>query len=150
MTKVLKYDRSLERGEASEVRLLASEGPSGDALASALARLPSQSINGRPLIVVKSRFDSPAAIASALKGNGVSYIILTDSMPELSVRQALRACESERVPCIALGEERVRAGAAFGVDYKNSKARIFVNYRASQNQGANLAADVLRLAVRVD
>lgn len=152
LMKILNYDRSLPdkvHGEVT-VGLLYQSGYRtsanvADEVRAAVAQLPEDILGGFPVHLVTIDLDKTEDLGKALADLRLHVLYVTP-MRAVDLAMVLRASQVAQILTMTGVPQYVETGVAIGIDRRGERAQIVVNIAASRAEGADLSAQLLKLA----
>jgi hypothetical protein len=154
LLRVLAYDRQLEarqdRGKLFVAVLFAAKDKGSvqekDAVLAALGKLKALKVKGLALDFAAIAYTDPEAVTAALGTRRAAALYVCGGLaPALGAVRDLAV--KSRIATMSGSEPFTRSGLAFAAVQKGEKGEIIVNLRAAKEQGLDLDAALLRLAV---
>jgi len=150
--KILAYDRNLNQrvGERLHIGIIYSDRShpeSGDNLSNvidALGQNQSTEIKGLPITFSVLRFSTPEAFAQRLKEGGVDIVYLTSGLRE-NLPDIVAVTRHLKVLSLAAEIVYLKSGVALGLHSIEGRLKIFINLKASRQEGARFSASILKL-----
>jgi hypothetical protein len=151
LTKVIEYDRSF-RGKINGVVRLGvayqkSWRPSAavfDELVAVTGR-GSFAVCGFPVQVIPLDVSGDADVAELLKANSIDLMYVAP-LRGVPLKVIVQASEERQFRTITGVPQYVESGVAIGIDLRNDRPLIVINLPAAKASGADLSAQILRLA----
>jgi hypothetical protein len=152
LLKVLAFDRRLAAvadesvvlGVLYQGKFRTSANVAGE-VRDAIKHLPRASVGGRPLRVVHIDLDDTASLAAALGRHAVDVLYVAP-LRAADLRSVSEACRANGVRTVTGVPAYVETGLAIGIGVKAERPEIVVNLIASRAEGADLNAQLLKLA----
>jgi hypothetical protein len=150
--KILAYDRNLNQrvGERLNIGIIYSDRTnpeSGDNLSNvieALGQNQSTEIKGLPVTFTVLRFSTPEAFTQRLMEAGINIVYLTSGLRE-NLRDIVAVTRQLKVLSLAAEIVYLKSGVALGLHPIEGRLRIFINLKASREEGARFSANILKL-----
>jgi hypothetical protein len=154
LLRVLTYDRQLEarqdRGKIFVAVLFAQQDRTSaaekDAVVAALGKLKALKIKGFSLDFAAIPYTSPAALKTALGARRAAAMYVCGGLAS-SIGDLKGFAVTSKIATMSASEPFTRSGLAFAAIEKDGKGQIIVNLKVSKDQGLDLDASLLRLAV---
>jgi uncharacterized protein DUF4154 len=152
LLRALGFDRNLSARakDAVTIAVVYSE-QDGTSLASrneitkALTGMTHSTISGLPLKLVEIAYKNGTDLGAAIDRMNVSVLFVTSGMSQ-DVPAIRRVAQDRKTRTLASSRGDVESGLSLAVILKEGKPKLLVNLAASQAEGANLDAEMLRLA----
>jgi hypothetical protein len=150
--RILTFDRTLQDGDARKIVIgvLYQEGvrssvQAKDEFLSAAAESNIKQIFGKPVECVPILADDTALVSTLEKG-GIVILYLTP-LRAYDIGSLAEMMAEKKIVTITGVPEYVREGIAIGVGARADKPIILVNLQEAKRQGADLSAQLLKLAI---
>jgi hypothetical protein len=149
LIKILSFDRNL--GDRTVVlgvlyqRKYRASANVANEVRDAVKRLPRESAGGRPVRAVPIDLDDTPSLASALERHGVTVLYVAP-LRSADLRALAAATRSSQVITVTGVPAYVETGLAIGVGVRGERPEIVINLVASRAEGADLGAQLLKLA----
>jgi len=152
LAKVLEFNRKLSARREGELvigilhqRRYRTSANVADEVHQALSRLPAGVVQGRRIRTVMIAFDDPGDLAAILAREQVDVLYVTP-LRAVDIDALKATCRTAQVTTVTGVPEYVERGLAIGVGVKGERPEIVINLDASRAEGAELNAQVLRIA----
>jgi hypothetical protein len=150
--RILAYDRNLNQrvGERLNIGIIYSDRTNpelGDNLTNvieALGQNQSTEIKGLPVTFTVLRFSTPEAFTQRLTEAGVNIVYLTSGLRE-NLSDIVAVTRQLKVLSLAAEIVYLKSGVALGLHPIEGRLRIFINLKASREEGARFSANILKL-----
>lgn len=152
LAKILEFNRKLAGGQEGELvigilyqRRYRTSVNVADEVQQAVKRLPAGVVQGRKIRTVAIALDEQADLAAVLRSEEIDVLYVAPL--RAADLNALRAtCRASQVTTVTGVPEYVERGLAIGIGVKGERPEIVINLDASRAEGAELNAQVLRIA----
>lgn len=152
LMKILNYDRSLAAKVHGDIPIgvlyqgkYRTSSTVADEVRTAIAQLPDDALSGFPVRLIAIDLDKTENLGRELVSQGVLVLYLTP-MRAVDLDVVLRASRDAQVLTVTGVPEYVETGIAIGIDRRGERPQIVINLTASQAEGADLSAQLLKLA----
>jgi hypothetical protein len=152
LLKILTFDRHLPARLQTELvigivyqRGFHASAAVAEATATLLAQLPDSFFNGFPIRAVPIALDDTPDLAAALTQDHVNALYIAPVSPA-NLDRVIRASKVAQISTLTGVPEYVEEGLAIGIDNVGDRPSIVVNVVESRKEGADLSAQVLKLA----
>jgi hypothetical protein len=154
--KILAYDRTLDERAGNQVHIgvIYSDrndpefGENLSKVLDALSENLGREIKGLPVVFSVVKLDSPEQLARQLQEREIDIVYLTCGLQEdlPGIVEVTR-----RLDVLTLASEIVylKSGAALGLHLIKGRPKIFINLKASRQEGACFSANILKLCTIV-
>lgn len=152
LAKVLEFNRKLSGRREGELvlgilhqRRYRTSVNVADEVQHAVTRLPAGVVQGRRIRAVLIALDDPADLSAAL-GREQIDVLYVAPLRAVDLDALKATCRAAQVITVTGVPEYVERGLAIGVGVKGERPEIVINLDASRAEGAELNAQVLRIA----
>ncbi len=152
LAKILSFDRNLAARSERELvlgvlfqRRYRTSANVADEVRDAVRRLPPGAVGGRRVRTVPIDLDDTPDLETALGRNGV-LVLYVAPLRAADIRALASICRSLRVTSITGVPSYVESGVSVGIGVRGERPEIVINLVASRAEGADLNAQLLKLA----
>jgi hypothetical protein len=154
LMRILTYDRGLEarqdKGTVFVGVVFAPKDPASvkekDAVLAALGALKALKVKGLALGFQAVPYTDPASIATTLGGRRAAALYVCGGLAS-AVGPITGLAARSKIATMSGSEPFTRSGLAFAAIEKGGKGQIIVNLKAAKEQGLDLDASLLNLAI---
>lgn len=152
LINVLSFDRALPERAGAELvvgvviqRRYRPSLESGEDMLAAFAGAAVGNLLGLPMRVVAVELGSDSDLGEEIARLGVDVIYVTP-LRALAIERIATATRAHKVRSLSADPETVRRGVAIGLGMRDDRPEILINLGAAQAEGADLSAQLLRVA----
>ena len=150
--KILAYDRNLNQraGDKIHIGVIYSDrddpefGENLSKVIDALSENLNVEIRGLPMTFSVLKFNTPEEFARRLKEREINIVYLTCGLRE-NLPDIVAVTRHLKVLTLAAEIIYLKSGVALGLHPMRGRLKIFINLKASRQEGARLSANILKL-----
>jgi hypothetical protein len=152
LVKILNFDRNMMGRPDGDIvlgilyqRKFRTSANVAEEVREAVKRLPASAVGGRRVRSVAIDLDETPDLDAVLARQQVTVLYVTP-LRAADLRLLMAAARTSRITTVTGVPEYVETGLAIGIGVKGERPEIVINLTASRAEGADLDAQLLKLA----